>query len=315
MLSHHDLAPNPKAAILLSPKSGLKSQIRTRFAPSPSGLLHAGHGYSAIAAHDFARARGGAFVLRIEDIDVSRCRPEFDEAILEDLGWLGLEWEKPVRRQAEHFDEYREAIKRLAEQSLTYPCFCTRKDIAAEIEGAASAPHGPDGPHYPGTCRALTDDEREARVAGEEPFALRLDIEKAVAHLRASGALPLHFSELTTLSSDDEMVLEVDPHLFGDIVLARKDVPTSYHVSVVLDDHLQAISHVIRGEDLREATHIQRVLQALLGFDPPKYFHHPLVRDETGRRLAKRDRDLTLRALKEKGASPEDVRTRFGGVS
>lgn len=289
--------------------------IRTRFAPSPSGLLHAGHGYSALAAHDFARARGGDFVLRIEDIDLSRCKSEFDAAILEDLGWLGLEWEEPVRRQAEHFDEYAEVIARLTDEGLTYPCFCTRKDIAAEIEAAVSAPHGPDGPHYPGTCRALSEDERQARMAAGDPFALRLDSEKAVEHLRAAGALPLQFSELVALSTDEEMVHSVDPHLFGDIVLARKDIPTSYHVSVVLDDHLQAISHVIRGEDLREATHIQRVLQALLGFEPPKYFHHPLVCDETGRRLAKRDRDLTLRALKKTGASPEDVRTRFGSVS
>lgn len=284
---------------------------RTRFAPSPSGYLHAGHGYSALTAHDFAREQGGAFVLRIEDIDLARCRPEFDTAILEDLGWLGLAWEEPVRRQSEHFDDYAEVIARLTDQGLTYPCFCTRKDIAAEIEAAVSAPHGPDGPHYPGTCLALTEDERQARITAGEPFALRLDSAKAAAHLQASGALPLHFAELITLTSDEEMTLAVDPHLFGDIVLARKDIPTSYHVSVVLDDHLQKISHVIRGEDLREATHIQRVLQALLGFDPPKYFHHPLVRDETGRRLAKRDKSLTLRALRESGASPDDIRTRI----
>lgn len=291
------------------PRNG--SSLRTRFAPSPSGLLHSGHGYSALTAHDFARAQGGAFVLRIEDIDLSRCRPEFDTAILEDLGWLGLEWEEPVRRQAEHFDEYKAVIKRLTDEGLTYPCFCTRKDIAAEIEAAVSAPHGPDGPHYPGTCRALSEDDRQARSRAGEPFALRLDSEKAAEHLQASGALPLHFSELVALASEEERVLEVDARLFGDIVLARKDIPTSYHVSVVTDDHLQNISHVIRGEDLREATHIQRVLQALLGFDPPKYFHHPLVRDKTGRRLAKRDKDLTLRALREKGGSPEDVRAQI----
>lgn len=291
-----------------------RPQTRTRFAPSPSGYLHAGHGYSALTAHDFARACGGAFVLRIEDIDLSRCRPEFDAAILEDLAWLGLEWEEPVRRQAEHFDEYSEVIARLTDEGLTYPCFCTRKDIAAEIEAAVSAPHGPDGPHYPGTCRALSEDQRQARTAAGEPFALRLDIKKAAEHLQTAHALPLHFSELIALTSEDERVRAVDPHLFGDIVLARKDIPTSYHVSVVLDDHLQNISHVIRGEDLREATHIQRVLQALLGFDPPKYFHHPLVRDEAGRRLAKRDKDLTLRALREKGLSPEDIRAQIDRV-
>lgn len=298
----------------MSTRPPAHSGIRTRFAPSPSGYLHAGHGYSALTAHDFARERGGAFILRIEDIDLSRCRPEFDTAILEDLGWLGLEWEEPVRRQAEHFDDYKAVIKRLTDKGLTYPCFCTRKDIAAEIEAAVSAPHGPDGPHYPGTCRALSVEERQARTAAGEPFALRLDTEKAVEHLQASGALPLHFSELVALASEEERVLEVDARLFGDIVLARKDIPTSYHVSVVTDDHLQNISHVIRGEDLREATHIQRVLQALLGFDPPKYFHHPLVRDEAGRRLAKRDRDQTLRALREKGGSPEGVRAQIDRV-
>lgn len=288
-----------------------RTQTRTRFAPSPSGLLHAGHGYSALTAHDIARKSGGAFVLRIEDIDVARCRSEFEDAILEDLAWLGLEWEEPVRRQSEHFGDYEAAIERLTDAGLTYPCFCTRKEIAAEIEGAASAPHGPDGPHYPGTCKGLGQDERQAKVAAEGAFALRLDSEKAVRHLQDTASLPLHFEQLIALDREERVRTEVDPHLFGDIVLARKDIPTSYHVSVVVDDHLQNISHVIRGEDLREATHIHAVLQGLFGFEPPVYFHHPLVRDDAGRRLAKRDRDQTLRALRDQGVSPGDVRARI----
>lgn len=293
----------------------IPSDIRTRFAPSPSGLLHLGHACSALLAHDFARQSGGAFVLRIEDIDVSRCRPEFHAAILEDLAWLGLTWEEPVRRQAEHFEDYRQAVQKLSDMGLTYPCFCTRKEIAAEIEGAVTAPHGPDGAHYPGTCRGVSDEERTQKREAGAPFVIRLDAAKAAARLEEAGSLPLHFEELPSLASDEATRVEVDPLLFGDIVLARKDIPTSYHISVVFDDHLQHISHVIRGEDLREATHIHRVLQALLGFDPPVYFHHPLVRDETGRRLAKRDKAMTLRALKETGALPEDIRARSGEFS
>lgn len=291
------------------------SDIRTRFAPSPSGLLHLGHACSALLAYDFACASGGTFVLRIEDIDVSRCRPEFDAAILEDLAWLGLAWEEPVRRQAEHFEDYGQAVQKLGDMGLTYPCFCTRKEIAAEIDRAVTAPHGPDGAHYPGTCRGLSEGERRKEMEAGVPLVTRLDATKAAAHLEKFGHLPLHFDELLSLGSDETSRVEVDPLLFGDIVLARKDIPTSYHICVVFDDHLQRISHVIRGEDLREATHVHRVLQALLDFAPPTYFHHPLIRDDTGRRLAKRDEAMTLRALKETGALPEDIRARSGEFS
>lgn len=291
------------------------SDICTRFAPSPTGLLHLGHACSALLAYDFACQSGGTFVLRIEDIDVSRCRPEFDAAILEDLAWLGLTWEEPVRRQAEHFAEYAQAVQTLGDMGLTYPCFCTRKEIAVEIEAAVTAPHGPDGAHYPGTCRGMSEDERREKLEAGVAFVTRLDAAKAAAHLEEAGSLPLHFEELLTLGSNETFKVEVDPLLFGDIVLARKDIPTSYHISVVFDDHLQCISHVIRGEDLREATHVHRVLQVLLGIDPPVYFHHPLIRDETGRRLAKRDKAMTLRALKETGALPEDIRARSGEFS
>lgn len=299
----------------MSTRSSTDKNVRTRFAPSPSGLLHLGHGYSALLAHDYAAAHKGTFVLRIEDIDLARCRPEFDAALLEDLAWLGLTWEEPVRRQREHFEDYRQAIQRLDEMGLTYPCFCTRKEIAAEIEAAITAPHGPDGMHYPGTCRGLGGEERGSKQEAGSPCVIRLDARKAAAYLHGRSVLPLFFEELVSLQSDETARVEVDPQLFGDIVLARKDIPTSYHVSVVLDDHLQEISHVIRGEDLREATHIHAVLQALLEFEAPIYFHHPLVRDEAGRRLAKRDKDETLRALRETGATPKDVRARFGEFS
>lgn len=298
----------------MTPKTA-HSAIRTRFAPSPSGLLHLGHACSALLAYDFASRNGGSFVLRIEDIDVSRCRTEFDDAILEDLAWLGLDWEEPVRRQAEHFEDYGQVVGKLEDMGLTYPCFCTRKEIAAEIERAVTAPHGPDGAHYPGTCRALTGEERKKKLGAGALFVTRLDAGKAAARLEKTASLPLHFEELLSLASDEVFKVEVDPLLFGDIVLARKDIPTSYHVSVVFDDHLQRISHVIRGEDLREATHVHRVLQELLGIEPPTYFHHPLIRDETGRRLAKRDKAMTLRALKETGATPKDIRARSGEFS
>jgi glutamyl-Q tRNA(Asp) synthetase len=270
--------------------------------------LHLGHAFSALTAFDFAQERGGAFVLRIEDIDVSRCRAEFDAAILEDLAWLGLAWEDPVRRQAEHFEDYQAVIGRLTDMGLTYPCFCTRKEITAEIEAAAQAPHGPDGVLYPGTCRALSGTKARKKFDAGKPCVIRLDSEKAAARLQKENALPLYFDELVSPGSDEAFRVEVDPYLFGDIVLARKDVPTSYHLSVVHDDHVQGITHVIRGEDLREATHVHRVLQALLGYDAPIYFHHALVRGADDKRLAKRDKAATLQALKQEGVSPEDVR-------
>ncbi len=267
----------------------------TRFAPSPTGRLHIGHAYSALFA---ARAaEGGRFLLRIEDIDAGRGRLEFEEGIYEDLAWLGLEWETPVRRQSDHFDDYRAAMRKLDEDGLIYPCFCTRKDIQREVGNADQAPHGPDGVLYPGTCRALSPDEREALVAAEEPHALRLDMEKA---MERTG--PLTFIDRA------HGYTEVLGLGCGDVVLARKDVPTSYHLAVTVDDAIQGVTLVTRGEDLLHATHIHRILQALLGLPEPEYWHHGLLTGEDGKRYAKRDKSLTIQALREEGRSPAEVR-------
>ena len=263
----------------------------TRFAPSPTGLLHLGHAFSARIAWDAARQAGGRFLLRLEDIDGGRCRPEFAAAIEDDLAWLGLTWETPVRHQSEHLDDYRRALDRLAADDLLYPCFCTRRDI----EAAGAAPHGPDGPIYPGTCRRLSRDEA-ARRAKTEPFALRLKTDDA---LTRSG--PLTWMDEVAGKQD------ATPQVFGDVVLARKDTPTSYHLAVTVDDALQGVTLVTRGEDLFAATHIHRLLQALLGLPTPAYRHHALLTDAAGRRFAKRDKALTLRALRDAGTSPATV--------
>lgn len=269
--------------------------VVTRFAPSPTGHLHLGHAYSALFASEAARRECGRFLLRIEDIDPGRCRPEFTEAIFEDLAWLGLEWEEPVRRQSEHLDDYRAALGRLEAMGLLYPCTCTRKEIADEIARAPHAPHGPEGAVYPGLCRGRPmEDGREA--------ALRLDMAKALA---LTGPLTWHDREAGEVAAD--------PAAFGDIVLARKDVPTSYHLSVTLDDHLQGVTLVTRGVDLFEATHVHRLLQALLGLAVPEYRHHGLLVGPDGRRYAKRDKSLTLRALREAGHTPDAVR-RMAGI-
>ena len=282
----------------------------TRFAPSPTGLLHLGTAYSAIVAHDRARDAGGRFILRIEDIDQGRCRPEFEQQILDDLEWLGLTWDEPVRRQSDHMDEYRTELARLTERGLTFPCFCTRKEIEREVAAMPSAPQGPEGPIYPGTCRKLGEADIEARLdAGHSP-AIRLAIDKAVAQLTSS----LTFEEHGQGPDGETGPIDVDPRLFGDVVLGRKDVGVSYHLAVTLDDHLQGVTLVTRGEDLFPATHIQRVLQDLLNLAVPAYVHHKLIVDETGRRLAKRDKDMTLVALRDAGATPQDVRAMVGLV-
>jgi len=278
--------------------SGARATV-TRFAPSPTGDLHLGHAYSALFAESQARAAGGRFLVRIEDIDRGRCRPEFETGIYDDLSWLGLRWEEPVRRQSEHMNDYAEALSRLEDLDVLYPCFCTRKDIAAEIAAAGQAPHGPDGPHYPGTCRRLGPAEKQDRMGSGETYARRLDMAGAMA---IAGSL--HWVDR------DRGETLADAGRFGDVVLARKDVPTSYHLAVTLDDHLQGVTLVTRGEDLFEATHVHRLLQALLGLDVPEYRHHPLLRGADGRRFAKRDRSLTLRAMRESGLSPDDVRRR-----
>jgi len=279
----------------------MTSTLVTRFAPSPTGLLHLGHAYSAWFAFETARASSGRFLLRIEDIDFTRCRPEFETAILEDLAWLGIEWESPVRRQSEHLREYAAAADKLRARQLLYPCFCTRKDILQEIESAGGAPHGPEGPLYPGLCRHLPEEEREARIAAGESFALRLNLELAIA---AAGK-NLEWVDL------ESGVQSAQPELLGDVVLVRKDVGCSYHLAVVVDDALQGVTRITRGLDLFEATHVQRLLQALLHLPTPEYHHHRLICDSSGRRLAKRDEAETLRALRQRGLTPENVRWQF----
>ncbi len=273
----------------------------TRFAPSPTGHLHLGHAYSALFAEAAARREGGRFLLRIEDIDPARCRPEFEAAILDDLAWLGLEWEQPVRRQSEHLDEYRAALDRLSAMQLVYPCFCSRREIQAEIARAASAPQGPDGALYPGTCRALSSGERERRLSEDRPHALRLDV---AAALRKTGPLHWHDRARGTIAAQ--------PELLGDVVLGRRDAPASYHLAVTLDDHRQAVSLVTRGEDLFAATHIHRLLQAVLDLATPDYHHHRLLTNAAGERLAKRDGALALSALRRAGHSAAAVRAMAG---
>jgi glutamyl-Q tRNA(Asp) synthetase len=293
----------------------------TRFAPSPTGLLHLGHAYSALFAYAKAQAVGGQFLLRIEDLDQTRCRPEFEAAIIEDLRWLGLNWDGAIIRQSNRFDTYSLALMELKNRELLYPCFCSRRDIRAEIASAGNAPHGPHGPVYPGTCRSLGETERRSRIDGGEPYALRLDMGKATAQAKAqvlsqpSSQAPSQASgESGVLTFFDEGLghINADPGAAGDIVLARKDFPVSYHLAVTIDDAAQGITMVTRGEDLLPATHIHRLLQALLGLPVPAYHHHKLLKDKTGLRFAKRDKSVTLRALRDAGHTPETVRAMAG---
>ncbi len=263
--------------------------VVTRFAPSPTGRLHAGHGYSALMAHDFARARGGRILLRIEDIDRGRCRAEHVQAIFDDLRWLGIAWDGPVVFQSARMALYTEALDRLKRMGVVYPCFCTRADIAREIAASQSAPHGPDGPLYPGTCRELSQDERAARLARED-HAWRIDMARA-----AALAGPLDWRDATAGR------VVADSLSLGDVVLARKDAGTSYHLAVTVDDAAQGVTDVVRGMDLFHATHVHRLLQALLGLPTPRYHHHPLLVGEDGKRLAKRDGAPTLAAMREQG--------------
>ncbi|HEX9954644.1 MAG TPA: tRNA glutamyl-Q(34) synthetase GluQRS [Allosphingosinicella sp.] len=267
-------------------------QVVSRFAPSPTGRLHLGHAYSAMLAHDYARERGGAFLLRIEDIDPGRRRPEHIDGIIEDMLWLGLQWDGEILFQSERLPLYAEALERLRGRELIYPCFCTRSAIAAEIAASASAPHGPDGPLYPGTCRRLPETERTVRKASE-PHAWRLDVAKAAAE-----AGPLSWR-------DGEQEIPAEPQTFGDVVLARKDAPTSYHLAVTVDDAAQGVTDVVRGRDLLAATHVHRLLQALLALPTPSYHHHALLTDAEGRRLAKRTGAPALADLRAAGADPQ----------
>ncbi len=280
----------------------------TRFAPSPTGHLHLGHAYSALFAAGEAQKAGGRFLVRIEDIDRGRCRRAFEAAILDDLRWLGLDWRQPCRRQSECMDDYLAALEKLRGLGLVYPCFCSRREIRAEIARAGQAPHdaphdasrgqpGPIGPVYPGTCREMTAAARGDRMAAGDAFALRLDMEKA-----AGVAGPL------TWTDRDQGRIKATPEIFGDVVLARKDTPASYHLACAVDDHIQRVTLVTRGRDLFKATHIHRLLQELLGLEQPEYRHHRILTGANGRRLAKRDNATTLRALREAGKSPDEVR-------
>jgi glutamyl-Q tRNA(Asp) synthetase len=272
----------------------------TRFAPSPTGRLHKGHAYSALTAYRAARDAGGRFILRIEDIDPTRCKPEFEAGIYEDLAWLGLEWETPVRRQSDHMDDYGAVIETLNNRGLLYRCFRTRKQI---LDAIGHAPHGPGdaarpGPHHP--------DEEAALLEQGAAYAWRLSLERARDHLGEVVWNSLSFYEQGTGP------VRVQPETAGDVVLARKDAGTAYHLAVTHDDALQNITHVIRGQDLFEATHIQRLIQTLMNWPAPTYHHHPLISGPDGKRYAKRDQSITLKALRDGGLTPQALKAELG---
>jgi glutamyl-Q tRNA(Asp) synthetase len=283
-----------------------------RFAPSPNGRLHLGHAYSALLNDDFARRLEGRFLLRIEDIDITRCRPEFERAIVEDLAWLGLAWEKPVRRQSEHFPDYEAAFRRLKGRGIVYPCFCSRREIAeaiacAEAESGSAWPRDPDGaPLYPGTCRALPSDESARRLDRGDPHTWRID------SAGAQKLLPGPHGYCRFDSEGREELVEADPWRWGDAVIVRKDVPTSYHLSVVVDDALQGVTHVVRGQDLEAATDLHVLLQKLLGLPTPLYHHHGLVLDPEGDKLAKSRGSRSLNDLRAEGVTAVEIRQRLG---
>jgi len=282
-----------------------------RFAPSPNGLLHLGHAYSARLNFDLARQAKGRFLLRIEDIDVTRCRPEFEAAIYEDLGWLGIAWETPVRRQSEHFASYREAVEKLSARGLIYPAFESRAEIArlvAERESAAPWPRDPDGaPLYPGVAKSLSAQARRQLIEQGVPYALRLDMEAALTQ-----ASDLSWIERGAGPHGETGIVTARPQAWGDVILARKETPTSYHLSVAIDDALQGVTDVVRGQDLFWSTSVHRLLQSLLGIPQPAYRHHRLVLDSTGQKLSKSTMSTALRDLRGEGATPADIRRLLG---
>ena len=282
-----------------------------RFAPSPNGELHLGHAYSALVGFAMARRAGGRFLVRIEDIDIGRCREEFVAQMFADLAWLGIGWEEPVLRQSEHFETYRAAARRLEEMRLLYPCFATRAEIA---EAAQARPQGldPDGaPLYPGIHKRLSSSEIEERRGRGDPFALRIDMDRALETARRLLAgRALTFTELDP--EGRPTTIEARPERWGDAVIVRKDVPASYHLAVTVDDARQGVTHVTRGRDLLAATDLHRLLQVLLGLEEPVYHHHRLITDGEGRKLAKSVRDTSLRSLRSDGVTPGQVRTLFG---
>jgi glutamyl-Q tRNA(Asp) synthetase len=282
-----------------------------RFAPSPNGYLHLGHAFSALLNFDLARRTGGRFLLRIEDIDTTRCRREFETAIHEDLAWLGIVWETPVRRQSEHFADYREALEKLSAQGLIYPSFETRAEIArlvAQREANGPWPRDPDGaPFYPGAAKLLASDQRARLLESGVAYALRLDMAAACARIGH-----LSWTEHGEGPNGESGAVPARPQAWGDVILARKETPTSYHLSVAVDDALQGVTEVVRGQDLFWSTSVHRLLQQLLGLPQPGYRHHRLIRDDSGRKLSKTSEATGLRELRARGATPADIRRLVG---
>jgi glutamyl-Q tRNA(Asp) synthetase len=282
-----------------------------RFAPSPNGPLHLGHALSALLNFDMARAQGGRLLLRMEDIDATRCRPEFEAAITEDLAWLGLEWEKPVRRQSAHFDEYQSALATLDALRMTFPAFESRADLARMVgdrDVRERWPRDPDGvPVYPGAARQIREEDRQARIAAGDPYAIRLDMAKAI-----EWTGPLRWTESGAGPFGETGEIRADPAAWGDVIVGRKETPTSYHLAVVLDDAIQGVTHVVRGQDLFWSTSVHRTLQSLLDLPAPVYHHHRLVPDTEGRKLSKSTQATGLRELRAAGASPADIRRMVG---
>lgn len=297
-------------------QTGLPRQVNMpppvfRFAPSPNGYLHLGHALSVLLNADMARAMGGRLLLRIEDIDETRCRPEYEHAIYEDLAWLGIAWEQPVRRQSEHFDDYRAALGKLDAMGLIYPSFESRTEIAALVaarEAKGPWPRDPDGaPLYPGVAKTISADECRRRLASGAPYALRLDMAGALTKVAS-----LSWNEAGAGPAGETGTVKADPAAWGDVILARKDTPTSYHLAVVVDDAAQGVTDVVRGQDLFHATSVHRLLQVLLGLPAPRYHHHRLVLDADGRKLSKSTRATGLRELRAQGLAPADIRRRVG---
>jgi len=282
-----------------------------RFAPSPNGYLHLGHAYSALLNFDLARQEQGRFLLRIEDIDAMRCRPEFEAAIYEDLGWLGISWETPVRRQSDHFLAFREAVEKLSRRGLIYPAFESRAEIArlvAERETSSPWPRDPDGaPLYPGVAKSLPAEARRQLVEQGVPYALRLDMAAALTQ-----AFDLNWTEHGAGPGGETGIVIAQPAAWGDVILARKETPTSYHLSVAIDDALQGVTDVVRGQDLFWSTSVHRLLQSLLGIPQPAYRHHRLVLDSSGQKLSKSTKSTALRDLRAAGATPADIRNLVG---
>ncbi|HEY2229226.1 MAG TPA: tRNA glutamyl-Q(34) synthetase GluQRS [Xanthobacteraceae bacterium] len=290
------------------------SALVCRFAPSPNGYLHLGHALSALMNFDLARRAGGRFLLRIEDIDATRCRPELESAIYEDLAWLGITWDGPVWRQSEHLDAYRAALARLEADGLVYPAFESRAEIAAQVAAMPQPwPRDPDGaPLYPGNARMLPQSERARRIAAGAPYGLRLDMAAAIARADALGAVPLTWTETGEGPQRESGTIAAAPAQWGDVVLGRKEIPTSYHLAVAIDDARQGVTHVVRGHDLFWSTSVHRLLQTLLGLPAAVYHHHRLVLGDDGRKLSKSTQATALRTLRQDGVAAAAIRRMIG---